>query len=62
MIKIFFITTIVFIIVSMPGKKTNRKKARRVVGLVDAVVGWRDLASNLLGNHPKVYDGLYVMI
>jgi len=35
------------------GKKTNGKKARRGVGLVDAVVGWRDLASSLLGDNPK---------
>ena len=39
--------------VSMPGKKTTGG-ARRGLGLVDAVVGWRDLASSLVGNHPKV--------
>jgi len=35
------------------GKKPSGSKARRGVGLVDAVVGWRDLASSLLGDHPK---------
>ena len=38
----------------LPGKKPSGNKARRGVGLVDAVVGWRDLASSLLGDHTKV--------
>jgi len=34
------------------GTKTN-SSPRRGVGLVDAVVGWRDLASSMIGDHPK---------